>query len=111
MGGALGDRRHPGFCAWSWHCNWLQEPVDLDTVMTLAIEFGTFSFMLIYIMIIATNNPTSSKHLGGCYLGLFLLVFFTIAPSGVDEGEDEGLDYCIVTLSLHSLSQLLLLSD
>ena len=59
--------------------------------MSLAIEFGTISLMLIYIMIIATNILT---HLGGCYLDLFLLVFSTIAPSGVNEGEDEEFGTC-----------------
>ena len=49
------------------------------------------SLMLLYIMIIASNIL---MHLGGCYLGLFLLVFFIIAPSDITEGEDEEFEIC-----------------
>ena len=42
-------------------------------------------------MIIATNIL---MHLGGCYLGLFLLIFFIIAPSNITEGEDEEFEIC-----------------
>ena len=72
------------------------------TVMSLAIEFGTLSLMLLYIMIIASNIL---MHLGDCYLGLFLLVFFIIAPSDITEGEDEEFEICnFVTAFLLSVA-------
>jgi len=62
-----------------------------EYIMSMAIEFGTFSIVLVYIMLAATNILV---HLGGFYLGLFLLVFLSIAPA--DGGGEE---YCYFVMA------------
>lgn len=62
-----------------------------EYIMSLAIEFGTFSIVLIYIMVATTNILT---YLGGSYLGLFLLVFLSVAPA--DGGGEE---YCYFVMA------------